>query len=272
MKFLLVFDNSGDELPFTVVQNHELFEFFVDATNSLGQNSFSNNQTLYRKLDQNLTHLHWALSKTNEVMFDISGVSFKQSSDLENYLDQKFLNMTHCEWVISQKHKINIDTLRYSNVASRARLGNVLHELCSDNDRVEYVATILEKLGYLYPYEEINQGVHQIEHTFNTSNLEFKADKKWDVIDNPFLDRMVSNNDVVNFSFSYTFVGRQYYDKFVNYDTNLEFHDHYNYEKLELAFHLGLSRPQTIPYSKEFLEWVEMKGLSQSPIKYLLLI
>ncbi len=110
------------------------------------------------------------------------------------------------------------------------------------------------KLGYIYPYEEVNLTVHRLERYF-AKDIEYKSDTKWQVFDNPFSSTMVSNNDVVNFSFGYTYVGRQYYNKWQFYDTNLSCVDHYNYETLEYAFQLNLDRPQTIPYSKEFLEW-----------------
>ena len=113
----------------------------------------------------------------------------------------------------------------------------------------------MEKLGYLYPYEEVNMGVHNLEWLFD--NLEFSSDDKWKVFDNPFRKTMISNNDIVNFSFGYTYVGRQYYNKFEFFDDELTYQDHYNYETLEYSFQLNLKKPQTIPYSKEFLEWAK---------------
>jgi hypothetical protein len=261
MKFSLVFDNSGDALLFDVVHNHELFAFFVEKANAAEQNSFLNNQVLFKHVDQQLTHLHWALSKTNEVLYDLIKKSFKQQDMLLRYLDQDFLNMTHCEWAHSQKSTVDIDALRHSSNSNQAKLGNTLHDKYPDEIRVIKVAEALEKLGYIYPYEEVNMGVHRLESSFNKSNLEFKADQKWNVFDNPFVDTLTSNNDVVNFSFGYTYVGRQYYDKFVNFDTNLQYNDHYNYEQLEFAFQLNLAKPQTIPYSKEFLTWAEQNNI-----------
>jgi hypothetical protein len=123
------------------------------------------------------------------------------------------------------------------------------------------VAAVLEKLGYIFSYEEVNMAVHRLESSFNQSTLEFKADQKWNVFDNPYKSTMTSNNDVVNFAFGYTYVGRQYHDKFVNFDTDLEFDDHYNYEKLEFAFQLNLAKPQTIPFSQEFLSWTQQKQI-----------
>ena len=66
---------------------------------------------------------------------------------------------------------------------------------------------------------------------------------------------MVSNNNVTNFSFGYTYVGRQYYNKFEFFDDTLEYPDHYNYEQLEFSFQLNLQKPQTIPYSREATAW-----------------
>ena len=262
MKFSLVFDTSGDELPFEVVHNHDLFEFFVNKTIEEGQNSFfNNNRTIARHLDQRLTQLHWSISKTNEVLYDLTEDSFEQHTDLENYLDQRFLNKTHRDWVFSQSHIIDIDQLRYSANPSKAKLGNLLHDVYPDEIRKVKLAAALEKLGYIYPYEEVNLNVHRLEGSFVKSNLEFIADGKWQVFDNPFVDTMVSNNDIVNFSFGYTYVGRQYYNKFYNFDTELENEDHYNYEQLEFAFQLNLLKPQTIPYSKEFVSWATEKNV-----------
>ena len=69
MKFSLVFENSGDTIPFTVIANEDLFEFFVATVNANVQNSFSNKKTLANELNKKLTHLHWAISKSNEVLY-----------------------------------------------------------------------------------------------------------------------------------------------------------------------------------------------------------
>lgn len=255
MKFSLVFDKSGDVLPFEVKYNHELFEFFVDYSNQQAQNSFSNRRTLYKDLDKKITHLHWAISKTNEVLYSLAGQSFDQHTNLENYLDQNFLNKTHCDWVFSQKKLVDIDQFRFSNISELARIGNQLHELYPDHIRTIFIVPALEKLGYIYPYEEVNMGIHRLETSFNKQNLEFSADNKWEVFSNPCMDTMISNNDVVNFSFGYTYVGRQYYNKFEYFDSDLLYKDHYNYETLEFSFQLNLQRPQTISYSPELVEW-----------------
>ena len=260
MNFSLVFENSGDSIPFTTVANQELFEFFVDKSNAESKNLFSNKQRLAKEIDKRLTDLHWAISKSNEVLYSLIGKSFKQCNNLDDYLEQDFLNKTHADWVKSQYDIVDIDKLRSSNDSQVAILGNRLHELYPDEIRQINTAPAMEKLGYLYPYEEVNMSVHRLESCFNQQNLEFSADTKWEVFDNPFKDSIISTNDIVNFSFGYTYVGRQYYNKFEYFDDELKYDDHYNYEKLEFSFQISLKKPQTILYSKEFLQWANKTG------------
>lgn len=257
MKFFLVFENSGDCLPFEVIYNHDLFEFFVEHANQQQQNSFSNNKQLYTSIDPKITHLHWAVSKTNEVLSDLIGRSFDQPTDLLNYLDQNFLNKTHSDWVSSQQCIIDIDHLRHNAKAKVSMIGNQLHEVYPDSIRQVHTAEAMTKLGYLYAYEEVNMAVHNLESSFNKANLEFSADGKWKVFDNPFKNCIISNNSIVNFSFGYTYVGRQYYNKFAFFDDNLMYPDHYNYEQLEFSFQLSLQKPQTIAYSPEAVAWAQ---------------
>ena len=260
MKFSLVFEKSGDTIPFTVIANEPLFEFFIATVNDKVQNSFSNKKKLANELNKKLTELHWAISKSNEVLYSLIGKSFEQQNTLEDYLNQNFLNKTHSDWVFSQFDVVDIDKMRFSNNHDVARIGNILHKLYPDEIRKIKTSQAMEKLGYIFPYEEVNMGVHRLEHSFIKLNLEFSADNKWEVFKNPFRNTMVSNNDIVNFTFGYTYVGRQYYDKFVNFDNELTCNDHYNYETLEYSFQLNLQKPQTIPYSTEFLEWANNTG------------
>lgn len=260
MKFSIVFENSGDSIPFEVKFNEDLFTFFVDKIDLEGKNSFEV-PIIGREADQKLTHLHWAISKTNEILYSLAGISFGQCVNLYEYLDQNLLNRLHADWVRSQMIDIDIDVLRFSDDRGQSELGNQLHNLYPDEIRVIKLAEAMTKLGYLYPYEEVNLAVHRLEGLFNKTNLEFLSDSKWEVFDNPYHDTMITNNDVVNFAFSYTYVGRQYYDKFRNFDVDLINDDHYNFEQLEVAFHLNLSQPETIPFSKEFIKWTESKGV-----------
>jgi len=185
---------------------------------------------------------------------------FAEHTDLIEYLDQKFLNQQHEQWVQSQQNMVDIDKLRFSQDKTVSRLGWRLHDLYPDEIRQIRLAEAMQKLGLIFPYEEVNMTVHRLEQFF-AKNIEFKSRSKWQVFDNPFQDTMISNNDVVNLSFGYTYVGRQFYNKWQYFDTDLDCVDHYNYETLEYAFQINLARPQTIPYSKEFINWQQQKGV-----------
>jgi hypothetical protein len=253
MRFNLVFDNSQDVIPFETVHNHDLIEWFINKANQDGHNSFAA-PTLADQCSRLLNELHWSVAKTNEVLWLLCGERFAENHNRVDYLDQKFLNRQHEVWVKSQSCVIDIDQVRQSDNPQQAKIGNLLHDAYPDEIRQVKLAEAMIKLGYIYPYEEVNLTVHRLE-SFFAKNTEFKADAKWQVFDNPFRSTMTSNNDVVNFSFGYTYVGRQYYNKWKYFDTDLECTDHYNYETLEWAFQLNLDRPETVSYSDEFSRW-----------------
>lgn len=262
MKFDIVFQNTGDVIPLEVVYNHDMVEWFINKANQDNCNQFFNNDGLDRDIDRRLNDINSALSRTNEVYWLLSDETFPQNNNLEDYLDQRFLNRQHALWVKSQCKVIDIDQMRFSNHVEKAKIGSRLHDLYPDEIRVVRMAPTMEKLGYIYPYEEVNMTVHRLENIF-ANNREYSGTNKWADMgfDNPFIDIMVSNLDRVNFLFGYTYVGRQYYNKWQYWDTELEFNDHYNYEKLEWSFQLNLDRPQTLPWSQEFLDWINLTNV-----------
>ena len=260
MKFSLVFENTGDSIPFEVVYNHELFEFFVEKSVSQNQNRFSDQQKIAKQVGKGLTDLHWALSNTNEVLYALVGINFPQSDNLETYLDQSLLNRIHAEWVFSQNRKVQVHQLRFSPNSTAARLGEQLHDQFFDEISETTLAVAMQHLGKTFPYEDVNMAVHRLESIF-TNHMEFNADSKWEVFDNPFRKTsMVSNPDRMNFTFGYTYVGRQLYNKFEYFDMNLDCEDHYNYETLEYSFNLNLQQPETVTFSPEFLAWCDQHG------------
>jgi hypothetical protein len=257
MKFSLVFENTGDTIPFEVKYNHELFEFFVEKSVGQNQNRFSDQQKIAQQVSKGLTDLHWALSNTNEVLYDLVGINFPQSDNLETYLDQSLLNRIHAEWVFSQNHKVQVHELRYSSNSAVAKLGQQLHDQFPDEISETRLAVAMQHLGRIFPYEDVNMAVHRLESVF-TSNIEFNAPGKWEIFDNPFRKTsMVSNPDRMNFTFGYTYVGRQLYNKFEYFDMDLDCMDHYNYETLEYSFNLSLQQPETVAFSPEFLAWCD---------------
>jgi len=260
MKFNLVFENTNDIIPFEVQHNHKLIEWVITRAQQTENNCFGDNREIHTSCNQLLNELHWSLSKTNEVLWALYGTIFPQCNVLTDYLDQKFLNRQHELWVKSQFHEIDIDQMRYSTHKEINKIGNQLHNLYQDDIRKIKLAEAMTKLGFIHAYEEVNLTVHRLE-AFFSRKIEFSADRKWEVFDNPYVDNFESNNNVVNFSFGYTYVGRQYYDKWKYFDTDLDCSDYYNYEQLEWSFHINLDRPETVPYSKEFIQWCQLHNV-----------
>lgn len=257
MKFSLVFENTSDSIPFEVKYNHELFEFFVEKSVSNNQTRFSDQQKIAQQVSKGLTDLHWALSTTNEVLYDLVGINFPQSDNLETYLDQSLLNRIHAEWVFSQNHKVQVHQLRFSQNSNSARIGKQLHDQFPDDIVETRLAVVMKHMGLIFPYEDVNLAIHRLESIF-TKDIEFSAAGKWEVFDNPFQKTsMVSNQDRMNFIFGYTYVGRQLYNKFEYFDMNLDCEDHYNYETLEYSFNINLKQPETVAFSPEFLAWCD---------------
>jgi len=258
MRFNLIYENSGDVIEFETVYNADLIEWFIDQANKRTDNKFDISQEFFKNIDKLITQCHWAVSKTNEVLYNLIGTSFAENENLQDYLNQNFLNKQHRDWVFSQQDTVDIDQLRRSDNKTKSELGWKLHDIYPDNIRHPRIAEVLRHLGYVYAYEEVNMAVHRLEKIW-TNHIEFANKSRYEVVDNPFLETFESNNDIVNFSFGYTFVGRQYYNKWQYWDTELKQDDHYNYETLEWAFEVNLDRPQTIPYSEEFLTWCKQK-------------
>lgn len=260
MKFDLIFDNSGDCLPFECVHNADLLQYFVGVCNQRQVNHFSDRGKIGKTVGSLLNDIHSALTLTNSVLDNFGIQGFAECDDRRDYLSQSFLNKQHEQWVNSQNIKIDIDQLRYHEDRRISAAGWRLHKQLPDNIRDLPLAVVMTKAGMIWPYEEVNMTVHRLE-SFFSRNIEFQSEKKWEVFDNPYFDHFVSNNDHVNFGFAYTYVGRQYFDKWKNFDTEVQCLDNYNFETLEFAFQINLGRPETIPFSPEFLLWCDDKNV-----------
>ena len=251
MRFSLLFENSGDQLPFELVANRPLFEYFVSQAESTNSNRFYINNEFLLSVEAQVDDVQQNMNTVKPVLGQFTSGEFDPPGLFENYLDQQFLNRTHCAWVKSQQVELDIDQLRLAG----SELGERLHAEYPDAIRRVKLAQALDKLGYLSAYEEINMSIHRLENCFQ--DVVFDSSNKWELFDNLYKDSMLCNNSVTNFRFGFTYLGRQYYDKWQHFDDKLEFSDHYNYEKLEFSFNVGLEKPQTLPFSPEFLAWCE---------------
>lgn len=258
MNFSLVFHGSNDSIPFEVFENQTLFEFFLDALDTTGKNCFFTNQLLSQLLDSKLTRISQCLSTVNPVLSALADRNFTIPT---NYFDQKWLSLTHADWVTTQDVVVDIDKLRFSNDVETAKIGQILHNLYPDEIRKIRLAEACANLNIINQYEDINIMIHHIENAFETRNMEFASDGRYDIINNPYKDSIVTDNGHSNFSFAYTYLGRQLYDRFTTFEDKLELQDHFNFEKLEYTFNLNLQKPERIPFSSEFLSWCKDRNV-----------
>lgn len=260
MKFQLVFENSGDSIPFVVIENHELFEYFLDQLEKNSENKFISLGDVVTTYDRLSSDIDSDIHIVNQYLPHLIGKSFDQLPSLDDYTDQEFLLKSHAEWAFSQRLTLDIDEIRSSTNPETARVGSLLHDMYPDEIRKIRLAEALTKLGVIDEYERINMGCHWIENLLR-KNIPFYTKDQYTVFDNPFVKTMVTNNGETNFNIAATYLGRKYYDQFICFNDEGKYTDHYNFERLEYAFDLNLCKPQRLPFSPEFLEWCKERGV-----------
>lgn len=270
MFFKLVFENSGDFIPVKVVNNHNFFKFYVDTVLKNSDNLFENCDFNTSKLDNEVDQLLLRINKINNILASLpKAVLLESPNSFEQAIDQDFLNKNHALWVKNEFITYNIDELRSSTDKETKNIGEFLHSCYPDDIRLITTSEIFGKFELFHDFQEINMGVHRTEGFF-FKNYEFSSDHKWNVFENKLVDEIETNNGITNFNIGHTYVGRQNYDKFMHFDTDLKYTDFYNFEKIEYSFNFNLCKPETIPFSKEFVDWSKQhnqkpKGL-QIPI------
>jgi hypothetical protein len=134
--------------------------------------------------------------------------------------------------------------------------------LFPDNNPAPRLGVIIDKLGVEPIYSSINQLVHTLESKLAKFNFNV-ADQSWVEFTNPF-GKEILTNDISNFALAFHHLGRPLYNKFVNYDHELEFDDENSYNELLGFFDIKLVPPQTIPLSKEYIMWCKRHNKTPS--------
>lgn len=257
MKFYLTFNNTNDTIPFETTQNEEFFTWFLNKANTDQKNNFNIDNKWVNQLSNELITLDSNIKKINPLIKSLTGIDFEVKTDLSDYLDQQFLNKLHCDWVKSQEYIIDIDNLRKTGNTH----GSQLRDMYPDSIRQIRLAEALTKFVFCDVYEDINMSIHRTEHLFgNFINFNYSNDR-YQIFTNEKWSKTTFTNDKTHLCFAYTYLGRQTYNKWEYFDTNLENDDFYNYETLEWSFDIGLYRAETQSFSKEFLEWCSNKNL-----------
>ena len=265
MNIELVFSNSGDSLPIQIVYNKDLVVFLLDKFQGLEFNyeHYTNasidlsSEQWCKQVDSQTTRIQNCISKLNPVLEKLIATKFDLRDSIIECLDQNYLNQLHNDWALSQKNDIVVNQIYKQYPDS---IGQVLFDQYPDNIPVVMIADVLSKLNLLTEYEDINDTIHKLEKSFN--NLCFVSREKWDIFNNT-INNLEFNDSVTNFYLGYTYVGRQNQDKFNNFE-NGKNADYWNFETLEYSFHCNLRRPQTVPFSSEFVNWCDTNGIKVS--------
>jgi hypothetical protein len=239
--FKLVFENSNDTLSFESDINSDILTYYVDNLNKQGQNKFKSNKTF---MNQNLTPL---INEINEYFEYYTDYKFDVYKD-HDYFNHHMLNKLHADWANAQ-----------FNIKVDVRSKGLLDHYPDDNLFPDW-NNVLYKIGKVEQYNSLNTRVHQLERQFD--NIRYSTDNKYLRMDNPFSkDRCT--NDICNFKLAFNHLGRTLYNKFNTLDDALQANDENTFNELLGDVDISLCRPQTIPLSKEYVEWC--KKLNKIP-------
>jgi hypothetical protein len=254
MIFSLVFENTGDSIPFRTISNQtaDVLSYYVDNLNKQNLNKFTNNN-IGNKINQTIANLNSTIINCNEFIYELLDQHI-DTCTTEEYLNQQILNKLHADWVKSQTVKYNI--LEKRKKYNYSQQSELIHSMFPDEIPEPPVGVIIDKLGVAEQYSNINVAVHKLELLF--SEIKFQvADQNWVEFTNPFGKDLLTN-DVSNFSLAFNHLGRTLYNKFVYFDHTLEYHDENSFDELLGFVELGLAPAQTIPLSVEYVDWCKI--------------
>lgn len=252
MNFSIVFENTKDAIAFKAIRP-DVVEYFVNTIDQLGINKFSSTHSgVAITIKSRIKKLEATLDSINTWLGPLINKQFKIDSD--SSIDQHTLNRLHADWVKSQSIIYDIEQKRqqlgYQGVAEQ------IHNMYPDDIRFVRLGDLLDKLGKKQEYNLLNfPGIHLTESSF--SHLRFSADIDWIEIENPFPPSYVTN-DICNLYLPFNHLGRTLYNKFINFDSNLEFDDENTFNELLKFVEINLAPPQVMPYSQEYVEWCKI--------------
>ena len=257
MNFSIVFDNTGDSIPFESV-NTEILEYYVEFLNSNDGNHFECLDNTSADIHQTIAALKQVSIELNQWVPDILGREIPVYSDNE-YLEQSNLNQLHADWVVSQTANYDIDTNRKAQ--RPGSLADKIHNYFPDDIRFPRVDQVIDLIGNAKQYQQINVLVHKLEGLFNLLTFQ-SADKFYLCTNNVFDKHKVLTNDFGNLRMMFMHLGRSRYNKFTNFDK--QFADENTYDQLIGYVSLHLVQPETVPFSNEYISWCQQ--LNKTPL------
>lgn len=251
MNFSLVFDNSGDSIPFVTLSTAtaEVLDYYVTELTARGINSFGTTPKLSNIVQREIKQLDEVIADCNEFVYEYLDKYVDRRTGTE-YLDQDYLNRLHSDWVTSIEQDYHIQEKAAQGLPAALEIKRQVKTLPTMP-----ISTAMHKVNpdNFARYEEINIRLHVLEQAFN--NVRYTTPEgKESRMPNPFSKTLVTN-DICNFRLGFKHLGRTLYDKFTHFDLNLDYTDENTYDQVLGVVEVGLVVPQTIKPSKEYISW-----------------
>ena len=221
----LVWLPSGDEIEI-VPANQELCEYYVHAI--APYNCFRCTES---SIDQsNIDYLIQAIEDVNEFLIRYK---IAPAFAVGNPIDQNWLNELHRAWV-----KFHLATPKIIQLL-RAKEPDLMSR-----------------------FRGINTTIHSIEQMFqqtwsSTDNGEVHQ------VPNPFPDALT--HDIANVQIVFNSLGRSTFNKWMQFDNNLDPEDTNNFGNLAVEIEINLKRPINYTAPSQYIDWCKQQGLAQLP-------
>jgi predicted nucleic acid-binding OB-fold protein len=251
MNFSLVFENSGDSIPFTTLSTEtaEVLDYFVTELTARDNNLFRATPQFSNIVQREIKLLDDVIAKCNKFVYEYLDKYVERCTDVE-YLNQDYLNRLHRDWVVSIEQDYYIQEKAALNLPAALEIKRQVKTLPTT-----CISTAMYKVNpeNFDKYEEINIRLHTLEQAFNKVRYSTPDDKE-SRMPNPFSKTLVTN-DICNFRLAFRHLGRTLYNKFAFFDLDLNYNDENTFDQLVGAVEVGLTVPQTIELSKEYTIW-----------------
>jgi hypothetical protein len=257
MKFQIVFENSGDSLPFVAI-NADLLCYFLDQINKESSQTFNSvDDYLGEDIFLKLKNLQKNILSTNKWIGHLTDKIYPEIVDEFEYLDQNLLNYLHAYWVKTQTKAYSIQYKKEHPTP----ISKKIEDIFPDNILFPELGTVISQLGLSTAYNSVNISIHKIEDAFSKILFEIKSNDYvyWN---NPYTHLI--NNDICNLYVEFDRLGRTLLNKYENFDFDLKYDDENVLQYILPKVKLSLVPPRKVPYSPDYISWCKSKNRTPS--------
>jgi hypothetical protein len=257
MRFALLFEGTGDHIVLESLQD-DVLRFYIQNLESAQRNRFVPFDGFVNEVKSKIAAIQKITAQVNEWPPEIRP-SWITALTVDQCLDQSLLNQLHADWVKSMTDPWDIQQKRLDYESD---LVHMVFDQFPDDLMCPPTAVVLEKLGLLDLYRQLNSDIHRIECQFD--RVRFKSSvPDWIEFLNPF-GPGIASNDIAHFSIAFNHLGRTQHNKWETFDTDLVCSDQNTFHELLPFVDLRLTRSETNGYSPEYLAWCSRHKLQPS--------